>query len=601
MLRWMIFAIICLFAWGANAQKSMNIPRSAVIDPMLLPDDGGPILFTIMPRPGGIGPKQLLDRKGKRASISRNKTTNTVLPPTLEFNFEGNFSQGTPNDNNIGISDSGYIISASNTNFRAYYDTSSKPIFTRTFSVFAKALGSLNRSYDPKVIYDPTAKRFMVVFLNGISSSDNDIIVCFSTFENPSAPWNCYRVPGNRDKDSTWSDYPVIAQNGEDLFITVNKLHDGKGWKDGFVQSVVWQIGKSEGFKGDSLQTIYHDNIRYNGKSIWSICPVSEGMIPAATDLFLLSVRPGDLQNDTVFLHHITGTVHQGNANLTTQVLTTTHHYGLPPSADQPDGQTLETNDTRVLSGIYTNNTIQYVQTAVDTNTYRSAVFYGTIEDPGGSPVAKGYIYSIDTLDIAYPSIAYIGGGAADQSAVITFSFVNNRTWPGTAVIQTGRTTGEFSDPLFVKIGDNSIDVLTDTAERWGDYTGIQRKYNEPGVCWLNGSFGASNKSTKTWIASIRTSDLQLGIKPQEKPVDASVYPNPAPDWFQVDFNLEKRTWLEFSLTDIGGRREVLLTDTGKPGVNRFRFLAGDRASGIYILQIRNADGILLTQKIIIP
>ncbi len=47
-----------------------------------------------------------------------------------------------------------------------------------------------------------------------------------------------------------------------------------------------------------------------------------------------------------------------------------------------------------------------------------------------------------------------------------------------------------FSPVVTVKQGELSINRLTDSLERWGDYTGVQPKYNEEGVVWMSGSYG---------------------------------------------------------------------------------------------------------------
>ncbi|GIR57574.1 MAG: hypothetical protein CM15mP65_01550 [Crocinitomicaceae bacterium] len=38
--------------------------------------------------------------------------------------------------------------------------------------------------------------------------------------------------------------------------------------------------------------------------------------------------------------------------------------------------------------------------------------------------------------------------------------------------------------------GDRAIDRLNGNVDRWGDYTGIQRSYNEPCKTWLSGMYG---------------------------------------------------------------------------------------------------------------
>ena len=54
----------------------------------------------------------------------------------------------------------------------------------------AGQLGLLDRYYDPKVIYDPLSDRFILVFLEGSTSSDTRIVVGFTETNDPTQTWN---------------------------------------------------------------------------------------------------------------------------------------------------------------------------------------------------------------------------------------------------------------------------------------------------------------------------------------------------------------------------------------------------------------------------
>ncbi len=597
----------------ANAQVERGIRITLAHQGNLgsLPETTDPILTIIQAAPHQSNAfdlqKQLVDKR-KFAKInytnSAYKADGMAGPsPVMSNNFNGNMNNGTPNDNNLAVSNAGQVVSVSNTNIRVYNDTG-KSLLNRGLGVMASAqVGALNRSYDPKVIYDPNNDRFILIFLNGTTSDDNDIIVCFTQTNDATGKWNCYRITGNKDNDTTWSDYPVVAINGEDLFVTVNKLKDGEGWKTGFRQSILWQVRLKEGYTGDTLVSNYFNGIKYNGKSIWSICPIQNGMKPIGNSIYLLSVRPGDLQNDTVFIHYIDNSVSSGVAKITTRVTRADKNYGVPPSAIQPPGnQVLETNDTRVLSGFYENGMIQYVQTCVDTNTYNSAIFHGVIQNPSAhAPNNKANIVKNDTLDIAYPSICYTGEGATDNGAIITFSYVNPQVYPGTAAVYVNRDLDGYSDFVYCKQGLGPVDVLQDTAERWGDYTGIQRKYNEKGICWLNGNWADANKQNRTWIARLQSNDAKLAFTRPIENTAITVFPNPATNWVNVDFEIEQNTMLTFSIYTVDGKLvKSLYRDAAKPGLNRFGFDASQFAKGIYLLTITSKKGQVASQKVVV-
>ncbi|MES2778417.1 MAG: T9SS type A sorting domain-containing protein [Bacteroidota bacterium] len=549
--------------------------------------------------------KNLLDQQRLLAthkSSPSNRMTKTVVPePTLLRNFNGNLTQGTPNDNDLAISNGGFIVSVVNANLNIYNDTG-KYILGRSLAAFATSLGSLNRTYDPRVIYDPKEDRFVLVFLQGSTSVDTRIIVAFSQTNDPTQKWNFYTIPGNVTSDSTWSDYPILSLSNDELFITVNRVKDNTPWQQGFVTSYIWQCDKKAGYTAQPINQKIYNNITYNGKSVWNICPVKGGSTLYGPNMFFVSQRPSDLLNDTVFLHEITNTAVSGMATFTQKIIRTNVAYGLQPNAIQPNGKKLQTNDARMLSAMYENGYIHYVGNTIDTTLFVPAVYYGIMSDVfGPTPAISGKIISYDSMDIGYPSISYIGGGSGDNSTLITFSHVSPTLFPGTSAVITDRF-GNVSAPVFVKKGDNNITVLSDSVNRWGDYSGNQRKYNELGVCWINGSYGNTNGDNRTWIAKLKSNDPLLGVSEQPKMISrSSIYPNPASEYVQVSFTIEQTTYVDFELWDMKGNRVApLLHDKAKAGTNRFSFTTEDLASGIYLLTIKDNQHVLLQQKIVV-
>ncbi len=253
------------------------------------------------------------------------------------------------------------------------------------------------------------ADKFILVYLQGSTSADTRIIVGFSETNDPQGDWHFYAVDGNPFTGATWSDYPIIGMSKDDLFITVNILRDGESWQEGFTQSVIWQIDKASGYAGKD--TIYEDlwyDLKYQDKSLWSICAVQGGSEFTSPNMHFLSVRPGAASNDSVFLHEITDTRLSGNAEYNLRVLTANKLYGVPPSAFQPDPENLlATNDTRVLSAISEDGYIQYVQSTRVPSSGMPGVFHGFLNIETGE-IDANYITS-DTMEYAYPSIAFAG------------------------------------------------------------------------------------------------------------------------------------------------------------------------------------------------
>jgi hypothetical protein len=286
---------------------------------------------------------------------------------------------------------------------------------------------------------------------------------------------------------------------------------------------------------------------------------------------------------------------------MVTRVVTTDRKYGLPPSALQPNGEFLETNDARILTAMVENEVVHFAGNCIDTNNYASGIYYGHFTL--GSDRANLSIISTDTLDFGYPDIAYMGSGAGDHTTFTTFSHVSDKTNPGTSVIQMGWDF-TFSEVVRVKEGSSSISRIPDSEyERWGDYSGIQRVYNQNRAAWLAGTYGQN--VYRTTIAKIVNDNPALGLptKQNETNTFSSLYPNPvaASEIFKIEFLIEKGEKLDFVLHSLDGKtNKTLLSNYVKPGKNEFSFELNGLVSGVYYLVVKGVDKTLLNEKLVV-
>jgi nitrate reductase NapAB chaperone NapD len=149
---------------------------------------------------------------------------------------------------------------------------------------------------------------------------------------------------------------------------------------------------------------------------------------------------------------------------------------------------------------------------------------------------------------------------------------------------------------------------LSSNLERWGDYSGSQRKYNNPGEVWMSGYYGYSYSTSYpnahgAWLAQIGIDATTIvGIKTIDKPnhTPALVFPNPAQDVFNIELNLSQIEYVNFELYDAQGKLvTILLRDWIKVLQNTFQFSLRDVSSGIYYVKISGNKGTNITKKII--
>jgi len=541
-----------------------------------------------------------------------NKATNTNITfttdtPIVWRNFEGNtFLNSVPNDNTLAISNGGKLVSAINTNI-FFYDIEADSLeATVSLSAFSGSLGLNPFQYDPKLLYDPSEDRFILVFLAGSKDTTSNIIVAFSSSNDPTQNWNLYFLPGNPLLDSSWSDYPAIAITEDELFLTINLLKNDGSWQTAFKQTLVWQINKFDGYSGQPLSSLLWTDITYNGENLRNIHPVKGGSQLYGPDIYLMSNKNFSLSCDSIYLIHIDGSFSKRSPDINIQLLHSDINYGMPPTARQFGIHTFETNDARVLGAFLENGKIQFVFNTVNPANGFAAVYHGIIDDVGGSNTIKGNIISDTELDFGYPNISYAGEGINDNKSLISFNHTSPNEYAGfSALYYNG--INEYSQPVKIIRGETYVNVITGAYERWGDYSGSQRKYNEPGKVWVAGSFGKkemngpfTNRLNGTWIAEL---EKPYGLGIQKHPTDnkTKVFPLPAIDIVYVDIELEQQKNISLVIFDDNGRlvKELFKTHANK-GKNHFSFSTYPLKSGKYYLQIIDTNGVLLHRQQII-
>ena len=624
--------------------RDIKTPLSHVFDPAttpsiwMMPTDGE----AEMPLPGGIN--EDLRREIDAARSARRHTnpvqnrgiihdkptpTNSIITQP-QRGVEVPFGGGTPNDNHIAVGNDGKIVSVMNTVIRVHNDTG-KIIKAFTLDYFANnpnikkdPIPTMNRTYDPRVMYDPYKDRYIVVFMHGTTNKNSFIIVGFSTTNDPAKPWNVYKVPGTPIQDTVWSDYPIVSQTKEDMFFTVNLLHNGSSWEEGFVEAVIWQLNKEDGFKGDTMHKNFFHNIKYNGVAIWSICAIQNGPMPDGVDNYFMSVRPYTKQNDTLFVHRITNTLRSGQANYELGVLKSPLKYGFPSSALQPDTAfRLRTNDARVLSGVRIGTQLHYFQNCLNFKTMQAHIMHGSIYNitsPSGATlhhtywneggaVTKAHLFTNDSLDFGYPAVAAAGDAPAselsaqDPSMIVTSVYSGAKHFPGTGAFFINRY-GEYSDYQILKKGQSIINYtfIKPKEQRWGDYEGIQAKFNEKGIYYLVGSWGKGN-SMSAYVARVKIKDTVA-----DNPISTMrVFPVPTTENLNIEFQVNTEATIKGQVFNLNGQSVGIesglsensgatadrsrFTLTVEPGTHRYALHTHGLAKGVYIVRLELVKG----------
>ncbi|MBA2408024.1 MAG: T9SS type A sorting domain-containing protein, partial [Chitinophagales bacterium] len=196
-------------------------------------------------------------------------------------------------------------------------------------------------------------------------------------------------------------------------------------------------------------------------------------------------------------------------------------------------------------------------------------------------------------------NISYAGNGASDHIAIIDVLRSAVVLFPGYSAMVTDGN-GSYSPIKNVKDGLSYHSVIPGT-ERWGDYSGSQRKYDEPGKVWVNGSYATLSHKVATWISEISLDPISIGInEPINSSTMVNAFPNPFSDKFEVSFMVGKSMNCSFDLFDMNGKlTKILMQERVQAGTNQFSFSLSPVPKGMYLFVISANGRRIAAEKLI--
>ena len=566
-------------------------------------------------KPGGNGYHDFLQQQKeinqihyKRQKVKHSKTQkkSSSVALNMDYGFEGNYyNNKVPNDNTLAISNDGLMIAGINSSYLIYDQNNDSILKRATLNSLTFSFNQLLfvKKYDPKFIYDPNEDRFILVFLVGNNPINNHICVAFSSSNNPLDDWNVYMLTGDALGTNHWTDYPAISLTNDELFITGNLLQHNVSWQEGFYQSLIWQIDKTQGYQGnDTLDFNLWSDLKDDSIYIRNIHPVRGARELQSDHQYFLSNKNFSLESDTLYLIHIENTHSSDSASLSMKRVTLDDSYFLSPNGRQYNGKELSTNDSRVLGGIIDKDWIQYVHHSMDTTTGNCGIYHGIIYNYSENPYVESHILSDSIIDFGYPNIASTAINPNEHECVIGFDFTSPVDTNGLACVYMANDRTYRSMQKLVT-GDRAIDRLNGNIDRWGDYSGIQRSYNEPCKTWLSGMYGKISMNG-SWISRVSVSDTcreplpHLFLEPEFR--GGKLFPNPGIELINYDFTTNESATLLIQLWNLDGKLiTTLYDDFVNEGPNRLTFNISSLTIGAYVLTISKGGVIVQREKLV--
>ncbi len=498
-----------------------------------------------------------------RASLNKTNSGDLQLGASAKFSI---YTQGTPPDNTMAISNDGKIVASINVKIGFYDSTGTRLTPDKNINTFLNdPTITQSELFDPRLIYDPKSDRFVYVVLCGSTDITSKVVIGFSQTNNPMGTWNFYTLNGNFDGTSSWFDYPNIAINDKELIITGNLfLSPGNT----FNQSVVLQINKADGYTGAaSLNYKVWDGILDGtNNNAFTLVPAVNGSNNSyGPKVYLVSNSPPS--GTIITFYEITDLWNVATSQFIVKPVTIDWYSTPANDAQQKNfARRLDIKKNRIRSAYYADGILHYAM-ITPTNSFGavSVVAYGRFD------VTTNFnkiIYIGETgFNYAFPAIMHFSNLESKNTTLLTYLVSNTTIYPEIRALTIDDNMVP-SSSILVKAGDGYVNYGIGSNERWGDYTGVSRKYNstKPEV-WVFGCYGETTHAWGNFIAQITaTSD----IAPPAITSDSSYFsPNPTMRYLNLNV-ISKDTALFllqiFSLKGQLVREENTLIPKGKHG-----------------------------------
>ncbi|MCX6157618.1 MAG: T9SS type A sorting domain-containing protein [Ignavibacteriae bacterium] len=503
--------------------------------------------------------------------------------PTVFKSFQGFSDPGSyiPPDLYLAVGPT-HVIGVDNGRFRIW-DKEGRLIKTISADAWFGTTVSGVGAFDPKVIYDHYAKRWVMVWLDQNDAAlRGNYLVSVSTDSIPLGTWYNYALPSTLNgttNSNSWGDYQGVGFDNQAVYLTSNQFAFGGN----FQGSKIRIINKTD---------LYANNAGpVNWKDLWDIREPSSsqrtfGARPSisytsGSEYYLLVPSPFST-GTFVTLYKITNP-------LTSPVMTAVNvpvtQYVGPPSANQLGGSTMLIEAGGVgfkFEPIYKNGFIWAVHSVQNSSfTSYSSVRYMKINTTTNASVedvamgANGYWHF-------YPALAV----DKDNNVAITYSRSGTTEYIGG--FYTSRLSTDpagLSGSKLVQAGKaNYVKDFGGGRNRWGDYSGIWLDPSDQNNFWMLTEYAESPVNTwGAWVTGVRLVPF-TGAKlfPDKDSLDFGVreltYPS---DTLMLTITSQGSDTLQISSIQIPNAQYQLLTAVSYPiklGYNqtkdlKFRFI----------------------------
>lgn len=365
--------------------------------------------------------------------------------------------------------------------------------------------------FDPRVLYDAAAGRWIVTEAADRRSPQSSVFLAVSASSDPTGAWFRWIIDADT-ADLLWADQPKVGFSGRWLVVTAPMFPNVAG---AAARPLVMAFDKADVYAGSSASFVWWPGL---DPTTWGFLLVPAETLDASTsDLYLLtSWSPNFGGLGFLQLAKVTGSV--GDAMLSVVgFVASPEPWALKPPTNPPNfapqlgtAEMIHPGDDRVQNLVFRNGSLWAAHTiylpAGSPN--RASVQWWNIETDG-SVIQRGRVDDPSaTYMYAYPSIGV--NSAADVLVGFTRFSASEHPSAGMAFRFGTDPLNLMRDETIYKDGQATY-VVTDTGglNRWGDYSAtVVDPLNDVDLWTIQEVSSATPDEWSTWWARVEVSAL---------------------------------------------------------------------------------------------
>ena len=418
--------------------------------------------------------------------------------PSPTTNFAGIAATGwIPPDCTMATGPSHVVLSVNST-VAIYAKSGGAPLLQRTLTVWFSNVIQGATIFDPKVLYDQHAGRWVLVaFAVASNPNRSAYLLSVSASSDPLGQWRNYSlnamVDGNTATNN-WADYPAVGVDSNALYITSNQFAFGGG----FQYAKIRVIPKAGPYSGGAATFFDFVRMRNSNNSLaFTIQPchtfgapqveyLVNSMFPSGNSLTIWRIAPS------------------GASFSLTRTSVATAAYSLPPNAVQKgNNDPLNSGDVRILNAVFRGDSIWCALTTARSwvaGSSQAAIQWFQIRAAGPALVQQG-VFGAAKIHYFYPACCPDNNG----NMIMVFSRASANEFG--SVYYTGRRAtdplGALQPSALLKAGvANYVAKDSGGRNRWGDYAGIASDPANVRLVWFYSMFSSAVNKWGTWVGS---------------------------------------------------------------------------------------------------